>query len=88
LAFYAALRPEDDLSAMYLGLSDRGEMTEVEQSEIGMLRDLLLQGVLDDLGRMREGEPLVALGQGQSCQYCQARGLCRRDFVWAQSEPS
>lgn len=88
LAFYAALRPEDDLSAMYLGLSDRGEMTEVEQSEIGVLRDLLRQGVLDDLGRMREGEPLVALGQGQSCQYCQARGLCRRDFVWAQSEPS
>ncbi len=86
LAFYAALRPEEALSAMYLGLGDRGSLTPMLQPQIGQLRDLLLDGLRQDLSRLRAGEPLRALGQGQSCQYCQARGLCRRDF--AQGEPS
>lgn len=86
LAFYAALRPEADLCAMYLGLSDRGEMTRIEQPQIELVRELLRQGVHEDLDRVHAGEPLRALGQGRSCEHCQARGLCRRDFV--PEEPS
>lgn len=85
LAFYAALRPEEALHAMYLGLGDRGAITPMAQPQIGQLRELLLEGLRQDLGRLRAGEPLRALGQGQSCQYCQARGLCRRDFAQAEA---
>jgi ATP-dependent helicase/nuclease subunit B len=26
------------------------------------------------------GQPLPALGDGAACDFCQARGLCRKDF--------
>jgi ATP-dependent helicase/nuclease subunit B len=81
LAFYAALRDEELLRAMYLSLGDRGETSQEPQPKIGVLRALLLEGVRQDLDRLHAGEPLVAIGQGASCTHCQARGLCRRDFV-------
>jgi ATP-dependent helicase/nuclease subunit B len=43
-------------------------------------RDALVQGVQDDLRRIGEGAHLQALGEGQACEYCAARGLCRKDF--------
>lgn len=87
LAFYAALREEDLLHAMYLALSDRGETDSEPQPQIQALRDLLLEGVRHDLERLHAGEPLLALGQGASCTHCQARGLCRRDFL-GEAAPS
>lgn len=81
LVFYAALRDEELLRAMYLSLGDRGETSQEPQPKIGVLRALLLEGVRQDLDRLHAGEPLVAIGQGASCTHCQARGLCRRDFV-------
>ena len=42
-------------------------------------RDLLVHGVLDDLARIGEGEAMPALGEGQVCDFCAARGLCRKD---------
>jgi ATP-dependent helicase/nuclease subunit B len=37
---------------------------------------------VDDLARIEAGAPLAALGEGKVCDFCAARGLCRRDF-WA-----
>ncbi len=87
LAFYAALRPQDRVSAIYLSLADRGEVHSIAQPRIHEARDLLRQGVLADIARLHDGQALVALGQGESCQYCRARGLCRRDFVSEEVSP-
>ena len=43
---------------------------------------LLLQGLGRDLERLRGGAALPALGEGRACDWCAARGLCRRDD-WA-----
>jgi ATP-dependent helicase/nuclease subunit B len=34
------------------------------------------------MDRIAQGAPLPALGEGMACEYCAARGLCRKDF-WA-----
>jgi len=43
---------------------------------------VLLNKLGAELQRLREGEPLQALGQGSVCEHCEVRGLCRRDH-WA-----
>ncbi len=80
LAFYAALLEDDALRAAYVHVGERGETKWVEQPEVLAARDALVQGVMDDLRRIGEGAPLQALGEGQACEYCAARGLCRKDF--------
>jgi ATP-dependent helicase/nuclease subunit B len=82
LAFYAALLNDDTLRAAYINVGERGETRTVEQLEVVQARDLLVHGILDDLGRIESGEALPALGEGKVCDFCSARGLCRRDF-WA-----
>jgi ATP-dependent helicase/nuclease subunit B len=80
LAFYAALLQDDNTRAAYVHVGERGETQWVEQSEVLVARDALVQGVQDDLRRIGEGAHLQALGEGQACEYCAARGLCRKDF--------
>ncbi len=82
LAFYAALLNDDTLRAAYVNVGERGATQTVEQAAVVEARDLLLHGILDDLGRIGGGAALAALGEGKVCDYCAARGLCRRDF-WA-----
>jgi ATP-dependent helicase/nuclease subunit B len=41
-----------------------------------------VQGLAQDLVQLRAGAGLPALGEGAVCDYCDARGLCRRDH-WA-----
>ena len=82
LAFYAAMLADDSLRAAYINIGERGETRTVEQKEILVARDLLLAGIVHDVQRIEKGEPLGALGEGVACEYCAARGLCRRDF-WA-----
>jgi ATP-dependent helicase/nuclease subunit B len=82
LAFYAALLGDDDLRAAYVSVGERGESRVVEQPEVLAARDALVPGLVDDLRRIGEGVPLQALGEGQACEHCAARGLCRKDF-WA-----
>ena len=82
LAFYAALLQDDSLRAAYVNVGERGETKFIEQPQVLAARDALVQGVQDDLRRIGEGAPLQALGEGQACAYCAARGLCRKDF-WA-----
>jgi len=81
LAFYAALLPEaTQLRAAYINVGERGTTRLYEQSDVMALRDELLAGVRSDMTRIAQGTPLPALGEGASCEHCQARGLCRKDF--------
>ena len=82
LAFYAALLEDDTLGAAYLNISESEPVRKYPQDDIVALRDGLLQSIQHDMQRVGEGAVLPALGAGQACDYCAARGLCRRDF-WA-----
>lgn len=80
LAFYAALLSHDTLRAAYVNVGERGETQMHEQDEVVHLRDLLVEGIQHDFARMAAGAPMSALGEGAVCDYCAARGLCRKDF--------
>ncbi len=87
LAFYAALLPQDNLRAAYLSITDkRGDGPReaatlwVEQEDVLMAREQLRQGLVSDMSRVAQGQPMPALGEGQACDFCAARGLCRKDF--------
>ena len=80
LAFYAALIEDDTLAAAYVNLGEKLPTKTHAQPEIVDLRDELIGGVLSDMARIAEGAPLPALGEGKACDFCAARGLCRKDF--------
>ncbi|MDR3454056.1 MAG: PD-(D/E)XK nuclease family protein, partial [Rhodoferax sp.] len=80
LAFYVALQPHDTLRAAYLNVGEKGATTAVEQPAVVEVRDALIAGILHDMQRIREGAALPALGEGSACDFCAARGLCRKDF--------
>lgn len=80
LAFYAALMPDDEVRAAYVNVGERGETRLHEQDDVVALRDQLVEGILHDVARIAEGAPLPALGEGAVCEWCEARGLCRKDF--------
>ncbi|MFP8778246.1 PD-(D/E)XK nuclease family protein [Hydrogenophaga sp. RWCD_12] len=87
LAFYAALLPDENLRAAYLSITDgrsasgrEGATHLVEQPLVLQAREQLREGIVQDLGRVAAGHALPALGEGLVCEYCAARGLCRKDF--------
>jgi len=81
LAFYAALLDDDTLRAAYINVGEKASGTRtVEQHDVGVARDALIAGVLDDFARIADGAALPALGEGMVCEHCAARGLCRKDF--------
>lgn len=80
LAFYAALLPHDTLQASYVNVGERDGTRGVPQDEVVAARDALVEGILDDMRRIGEGVALPALGEGKVCDFCAARGLCRKDF--------
>ena len=45
--------------------------------------DLVADQGHEAIGARAAGEPLPALGEGKACEYCAARGLCRKDF-WTE----
>ena len=79
LAFYGALVDADSLQAAYINVGEAGSKT-YEQTDIVVSRDDLIAGILDDMQRIGDGAALPALGEGTACDYCTARGLCRKDF--------
>ena len=79
LAFYAALLGEDDLHAAYINLAERDCKT-TPQPDIMAARDALLHGMAHDVQRIHAGAALPALGEGSACDFCAARGLCRKDM--------
>jgi ATP-dependent helicase/nuclease subunit B len=79
IAFYAALMHDDTLRAAYVNVGER-ETRTVEQTDVVHARDLLVEGLREDMAAVADGAPLPALGEGRACDYCAARGLCRKDF--------
>ncbi|MDB5873786.1 MAG: addB [Ramlibacter sp.] len=80
LAFYAALLEEDTLAAAYVNVGERGKTERLDQPAVVKARDLLVEGILHDLGQVAGGAEMPALGEGLACEFCAARGLCRRDW--------
>ncbi|MDQ6629248.1 MAG: PD-(D/E)XK nuclease family protein [Pseudomonadota bacterium] len=90
LAFYAALVGADDtrpIRATYLALEARPELKEFEHKDVRLSAIGLIDGMAIDLRRLRDGAGLLPLGEGVACEYCEARGLCRRDH-WSDAEPN
>ncbi len=81
LTFYAALLGKQEVNAAYLAVGEKATDL-IAQPEVNVAVPMLLIGLQDDAQRMREGHALPALGAGMACEYCAARGLCRKDF-WA-----
>ncbi len=83
LAFYAALMgtdgTDDDLHAAYINLAERTCKT-TPQTNVLAARDAVLQGITVDVQRIHAGHTMPALGEGSACEYCAARGLCRKDM--------
>ena len=80
LAFYAALLPHDTLRAAYLNVGEKDGSKLFEQTEVVEARDALVHGILSDMQRIADGAVLAALGEGAACEFCAARGLCRKDW--------
>ncbi len=90
LAFYAALvgaESPQPLSAMYLALDGNAGIEEVPHKGVAESADALVQGLAHDLRRLGAGAGLPALGEGRTCDFCEVRGVCRRDH-WSPAEAS
>jgi len=85
LMVYAALMLDADvpLQARYLALDDAAGITAVEHPNVEHNAVLMIDGLGEDLLSAWAGAPLPALGEGGACDYCEMRGLCRRDD-WAE----
>ena len=86
LAFYAALLEDDTLAALYLNIAESDATRAYPHQQIVASRDQLLQGIQDDMQRIADGAPMPAIGEGLACDFCAARGLCRKDF-WETDKP-
>lgn len=82
LAFYAALLSAEaggSLQASYLLLDSSEGIVEIEHPDVRSSAVVLVRELGAELARLRAGSPLPALGEGATCEHCEARGLCRRD---------
>ncbi|MDE2613732.1 MAG: PD-(D/E)XK nuclease family protein [Burkholderiales bacterium] len=80
LAFYAALLGDaTPLQACYLALDGRDAPREIAHADVQRSAAALVAGLADEMRRVRDGATLDALGEGEVCEHCEARGLCRRD---------
>lgn len=80
LAFYAALvKPETEylVQASYLALGRKIE--SLPHPDVEDSAGALIEGVGAELARLRRGAGMPALGEPPTCDFCEARGLCRRD---------
>lgn len=80
LAFYTALFDVDDIAAAYVNVGEKDHTKVFAQPDIVALRSQLAEGILEDLQGIAAGKAMPALGEGFACDYCAARGLCRKDF--------
>ncbi|MDT8992216.1 PD-(D/E)XK nuclease family protein [Curvibacter sp. APW13] len=83
MAFYGALLHGEDLQTLqgsYLALGEK-DCLPFAQKDLPVAVQALLEGIAQDVQRIGAGAALPALGEGSACDYCQARGLCRKD-VW------
>ncbi|MBI3347803.1 MAG: PD-(D/E)XK nuclease family protein [Burkholderiales bacterium] len=80
LATYALLSgAEPGLRAAYLVLDDGKGIALLPHADVSDTALALRDGLQADLTELQAGAPLPALGEGKVCEYCEVRGLCRRD---------
>ncbi len=83
LAFYAALLTDEGHEspprAIYLSLAERETPKPFEHDDVALSAALLIDGLSADLAALRGGAGAPALGEGEVCETCEMRGLCRRD---------
>jgi ATP-dependent helicase/nuclease subunit B len=91
LPYYAALMAAQgagvgvgpgEIAAAYWFLDESERIIELALPDVQVSAELLIDGIGDELQRLRDGHPLPALGEGRACDFCEARGLCRKDD-WA-----
>jgi ATP-dependent helicase/nuclease subunit B len=90
LAFYAALLAAETvapLQASYLMLDSGDTIGEVLHPDVTNSAVVLVRELGAEMARLRAGAPLPALGEGTTCDHCEARGLCRRDH-WPDGAPA
>lgn len=90
LPYYAALMAAQgeaagEIAAAYWFLDESDRIIELNLPDVQASAELLVRGIGDELQRIRDGSPLPALGEGRSCDFCEARGLCRKDD-WAAED--
>lgn len=91
LAFYAALLAGEAprLSAKYLVLDDHAlGPRSLPHADVARSAAALVAGLAGELARIRAGAPLRPLGEPPTCDYCEARGLCRRDHWTVPEHPT
>lgn len=80
LAVYALLMDADPtLQAAYLAMDEPDALVTVPHPEVSATARALRAGLQADLAAVLSGQALPALGEGRVCDYCEARGLCRKD---------
>lgn len=80
LAVYALLMGADPaLQAAYLALDEPDALKLVPHEAVSETALALRDGLQADLSAVLEGAALPALGEGRVCDYCEVRGLCRKD---------
>lgn len=80
LAFYAALIDTDDIAAAYVNVGEKDGTKTYAQPDIVDLRSQLAEGILQDMQGIAAGAQMPAMGEGKVCDFCAARGLCRKDM--------
>ncbi len=85
LPFYGLLLEGAADSAMYLGFErardgDSGIAPVVPTQPFAELSQAVGDRLRRDLQRIADGAPLPAIGAAAVCEYCEMRGLCRRDY--------
>ena len=90
LPFYAALMAAQgeapgEIAAAYWFLDESDRIVELNLLNVQASAELLVEGMGSELQRIRESAPLPALGEGRACDFCEARGLCRKDD-WAAED--
>lgn len=80
LPFYALLSGADTPRAAYVNVSEREGTSLHEPPDLLLLAEQLYEGMQSDISRISQGEPLLALGEGAVCDWCEVRGMCRKDF--------
>jgi ATP-dependent helicase/nuclease subunit B len=79
LPLYALLWGGAVAAALFLTL-DNDQVKPVEQSELDDLVEANRSRIAAIYDRLHAGVPLPAHGVDEVCRYCEARGLCRKDY--------
>ena len=66
------------MNASYLHLDDRA-CTDLPHEDVETTAQALSEGMRQDFERIWLGHAMPALGEGSVCDFCEARGLCRKD---------